>query len=82
MAKFRKYSTQKGHSVKYLEICNQETIIIQNRYGFDVQTTENKKKARSQQISKRVFKGYYLFAFGHRLLTRGTLKEFNPSYTS
>lgn len=82
MAKFRKYSLQKGHSVKYLEICNQETIIIQNRYGFNLQTAENKKKARSQQIRERFFNGYYLISFGHRLLTRGTLKEFNPSYTS
>ena len=38
--------------------------------------------ARGQQIRDRVFNGYYLIAFGHRLLTRGTLKEFNPSYTS
>jgi glycosyltransferase involved in cell wall biosynthesis len=82
MAKFRKYPTQKGHSSKFLEICNQESFIIQKRYGLDVQTTENKKKARGQQIRERAFNGYYLIAFGHRLFTRGTLKEFNPSYTS
>ena len=82
MAKFRKYSTQKGHSERYLEICNQETKIIQKRYGYSSQTSENIKIARIQQISERVINGYYLISLSYRLLTRGTLKEFNPSYTS
>jgi len=81
MAKFRKYSTQKGHKVNYLEICNQETKIINSKYGFDNNSGLTKKKARMKQIFIRIINGYYLVAFGFRIVHRRTIKEFNPKYT-
>lgn len=82
MAKFRKYAAQKGHSEKYLQICNNETIIIQKRYSFNLQTRAKLKKARLFQILERIWNGYYFIAFSFRLFIRGRLKEFNTSYSS
>ena len=82
MSKFRKYPAQKGHSEKFLEICNLETDVINKRYLFNLQTFENVRKARLLQIIERLWNGYYLSAFCFRLFMRGRLKEFNTSYSS
>jgi glycosyltransferase involved in cell wall biosynthesis len=82
MSKFRKYPAQKGHSEKFLEICNLETDVINKRYLFNLQTIENVRKARLLQIIERLWNGYYLSAFCFRLFMRGRLKEFNTSYSS
>jgi glycosyltransferase involved in cell wall biosynthesis len=82
MAKFRKYSTQKGHTEKYLEICIYETVIIQNRYGFNKLSLIQKRKARLIQIFQRIWNGYYFILLSFRLFYRGRLKEYNPNYSS
>lgn len=82
MSKFRKYSTQKGHSEKFLEICNNETVIIQNRYGFNKLSSIQKRKARLIQIFQRICNGYYFISLSFRLFYRSRLKEYNPNYSS
>jgi glycosyltransferase involved in cell wall biosynthesis len=81
MAKFRKYTGQKGHSEKYLEICNKESKIIHYRYAFNLQTPAKLVLARGFQILERIWNGYYFIALTFRFFKRGRLKEFNTSYS-
>ena len=81
-AQFRKHSSQKGHSRMYLEQCRIEADIIKNKYGLDVVTHSKIRIARVLQVFMRVFNGYYCKTLFFRLLTRGSFKEFNTSYSN
>lgn len=82
MAKFRKYSNQKGHSEIFLRICEIESKQIMSRYGIDTISKTSKNIARIKQIFVRIFNGYYLSVLTYRLIFRGRIFSFNPTYSN
>lgn len=81
-AQFRKHSNQKGHSKQYLEQCRIETDMIKEKYGLNELTISRLRIARTFEVFQRVSNGYYFNTLVFRLFTRGSIKEFNTSYSS
>ncbi len=79
---FRKYPSQKGHSTAYFEIVRTETDASNKRYGLDQFPKYQKGIALLLQTTLRIFNGYYWDKFFFRLKVRGSLKEFNTSYST
>jgi glycosyltransferase involved in cell wall biosynthesis len=80
-AQFRKHSSQKGHSKKYLEQCNHETILIKQKYGLNNVSVTIKIIARLIQIFSRIFNGYYLDTLFFRYRIRKSFTEFKTKYS-
>lgn len=78
---FRKHETQKGHSLKYLELCNRDFKIIQERYNYNRVPKSKKWIARFLQILIRLFTGYYFGVVLFRLKTRKSFRKYATEYT-
>jgi len=80
-AEFRKHSFQKGHSLEYLQQCEMESEIINEKYGFNKTSKSRKRVARLLQILIRIFNGYYLQIILFRLKQRKTISQFKTTYS-
>jgi glycosyltransferase involved in cell wall biosynthesis len=81
LAGFRRHSKQKGHTLEFLRKCESEEALLRSRYGLAVPGTAAYRNARTLRRAIGVASGALLLTLGYRLVSRGTLREYHPSYS-
>jgi len=81
LAKFRKYSNQKGHSKTYLKLCDSESRYIDEKYGYNKISHLRIVIARILQILVRIINGYYIHTYSFRFMIRKSMYEYNSEYS-
>lgn len=81
LASFRRHSNQKGHSLEFLRKCESEEALLRQRYGLAAPGTKSYRRARALRRAIGVACGALLLTLGYRLIARGTLREYHPSYS-
>jgi glycosyltransferase involved in cell wall biosynthesis len=81
LASFRRHSQQKGHNLASLRQCELESAILRQRHGLAVPGTGRYRVARTVRRALGVLSGAMLVTLAFRLATRGTLREYHPSYS-
>ena len=81
-ASFRRYSTQKGHSLVFLKICDNERMLIDKKYGYDDVSNFLKVITRSIQVLSRIMNGYYFKTLIFRFQERKSFSQFKADYSN
>jgi glycosyltransferase involved in cell wall biosynthesis len=81
LASFRRHSKQKGHTMEFLRKCDAEEALLRSRYGLAMPGTKAYRGARTLRRIVGMASGPLLLTLGYRLITRGTLREYHPSYS-
>lgn len=80
-ASFRRHSEQKGHNLEALLQCDIEETAMRQFYDLAVPGTARYRIARNMRRVLGVLSGAMLVTLAYRLATRGTLREYHPSYS-
>lgn len=75
-AMFRQHSLQKGHSEFYRKLCDEEALLIEQKYGMDKVNSIYKRFARLYQIAYRFCTFYYFKVMYYRLFVKKRLRDF------
>lgn len=81
LASFRRHSNQKGHTLEFLQKCESEEALLRDRYGLSVPGSNAYRSARTLRRAVGLVSGSLLLTLGYRLISRGTLREYHPSYS-
>ena len=81
LASFRRHSQQKGHNIEYLRKCEKEGAILRQRYSLLPLGTPRYRFARVVRRTLGLLSGAMIVTLAYRLASRGTLREYHPSYS-
>lgn len=80
-ADFRRHPEQKGHSVKWLEVCARERELVYRKYGAAPDGTPLRGVARAAHLAHGLLSGSVLRTLAFRITRHRRLRAFQTSYT-